>query len=100
MFYLLILMLKIHLKKVEKSLYNTLIFKGCKINISGVLKELVFNRKPKFLPRHMIQSHLTRLAFLKARILENNWNYYTKEEIDVLSLKPGGRVFITLTRIG
>ena len=69
-------------------------------SFGGVLKELVFNGKFKSLPQDMIQSYLTRLALLKARMLENNWNYYTKEGIDVLSLKLGDHVFITLTRIG
>ena len=88
------------MKEAERSLLDRLTFEELKSNFGDVSKELVFNRKLKSLPQDMIQSYLTRLAFLKARILENNSNYYLKEGIDVLSLKPGGHAFITLTRIG
>jgi len=88
------------MKEAERSLLDRLTFEELKSNFGDVSKELVFNRKLKSLLQDTIQSYLTRLAFLKARILENNSNYYIKEGIDVLSLKPGGHAFITLIRIG
>jgi len=39
--------------------------KDLKSNFGGVLKELVFNRKLKSLPKDTIQSYLTGLALLK-----------------------------------
>jgi len=78
------------MKEEERSLSNPLIFEGFKSNFGGVLKELVFNGKFKSLPQDMIQSYLTRLALLKARMLENNWNYYTKEGIDVFKSQARG----------
>jgi len=82
------------MEEAERSLSNPLIFEGLKSNFGGVLKELVFNGKFKSLPQDMIQSYLTRLTLLKARMLENNWNYYTKEGMDVpKSQAKGPRIY-------